>query len=250
VTRRQKTLTASAALAILIAIVGFGLWYQFFRDDAPPRVSLALAVESIESTATTSDTESGTTSTPAADTGAASGLDGSWTVTSSTDSFVGYRISEELASIGTTEAVGRTSSVEGTATVEAGTLTSASLSGDMTSLESDESRRDRALEGQSLETGTHPTATFELTEPIVLSDALIAGEATTITATGELTLHGVTQIVQIPLDVQVSNGMLVVVGSLDIALGDYEIAAPQSPSVVSVNDSGVLELQVFLSLAG
>ena len=33
---------------------------------------------------------------------------------------------------------------------------------------------------------------------------------------------------QIPLDVQLTDGVLVVVGSLDIALADYDIDAPQS----------------------
>lgn len=222
----------------LIALVGVGVWYQFFRDDAPPRVSLAAAVATV-ATPTTS------TSGPTSD--AAGGIDGTWAVAPDSDSFVGYRIGEELASIGTTEAVGRTSSIDGSVTIAGGTLTSVTLTADMTSLESDESRRDQALERQSLQTSSFPTATFELTEPVTIADTLTSGEAMSIVATGDLTLHGVTQSIQIPLEVQYTNGVLVVVGSLDITLADYDIDPPSSPSVVSVNDTAVLEIQLMLN---
>ena len=52
----HKMVVATGTMALLIAVVGFGVWYQFFRDDAPPRVSLAAALESIETTAGTTDT--------------------------------------------------------------------------------------------------------------------------------------------------------------------------------------------------
>jgi len=302
---RRNVFIAGGVAAALLVLLGVGIWYQFFRDDAPPRVSLADAVESIatsgtstgtpaiavastsavatatisDPTATTAETmtaapagddgtattiataetteettetetaEPGTepTVTATIQTASASGLDGSWAVADGTKSFVGYRIGEELATIGTTEAVGRTAAIESSVTITNGTLTAASIIADMTSLESDESRRDNALANQGLETNAFPTATFELTEPVILAESLADGEAASIDATGRLTLHGVTQPVQIPLDVQLTNGVLIVVGSLDITLIDYGIEKPSAPIVASVNDAGVLELQLFLN---
>ncbi len=158
----HKMVVATGTMALLIAVVGFGVWYQFFRDDAPPRVTLAAAIESVDGTTLI-------------DSGVSARLDGTWTVADDTDSFVGYRIGEELASIGTTEAVGRTSVVDGTVTISGGTLTDGTLTADMTGLTSDDSRRDQALERQSLETSAYPTASFELSDAIILSNAVATG---------------------------------------------------------------------------
>ena len=58
--------------------------------------------------------------------------------------------------------------------------------------------RDGQLGRQGLETDTYPTATFVLAEPIELDAAPAEGQAIAATAVGDLTLHGVTQRVEIP----------------------------------------------------
>ena len=68
-----------------------------------------------------------------------------------------------------------------------------------------------------------------------------------MTATGDLTVHGVTQPVAIPLEAQIVNDVIVVVGQLPIALSDYDIAAPSAPIVASVEDSALLEISVALT---
>ena len=61
-----------AAVVVVAAVAGAGL-YWFFKDDAPPPVSLEAATESV------TDTTSATTT--------ATGVDGTWTVDTSTGDF-------------------------------------------------------------------------------------------------------------------------------------------------------------------
>ena len=56
----------------------------------------------------------------------------------------------------------------------------------------------------------------------------------TVEATGDLTIHGVTTPVTLPLEAQLVDDTIVVVGSLDIALSTYGVEAPSAPIVVSV----------------
>jgi polyisoprenoid-binding protein YceI len=70
-----------------------------------------------------------------------------------------------------------------------------------------------------------------------------------VTAVGDLTLHGVTQRVAIPLQGQFVNGLVVVVGSLEIQFADYNIEGPESGLVLSVEDHGIIELQLVFERA-
>ena len=114
----------------------------------------------------------------------------------------------------------------------------------MTQLQSDDSRRDRQLRTRAIETNTFPTAGFVLTEPIHLDGVPEEGVPIAATAVGDFTLHGVTRTVEIALEGQLVDGLLVVIGSLEIALADYDIEPPVGFSVLSVADDGVMEFQL------
>ena len=75
------------------------------------------------------------------------------------------------------------------------------------------------------------------------------GEIIEVTATGDLTLHGVTKSVEIPLQARLESGVITVAGSLPIQFADYSIQQPQGMIVLSVEDHGILELQVHFSRA-
>jgi MinD superfamily P-loop ATPase len=62
-----------------------------------------------------------------------------------------------------------------------------------------------------------------------------------------LTVHGVTNTVQIPLEAQLVNDVIVVVGSTDIVFADYDVEAPSAVIVLSVEDQGTVELQLFFT---
>ena len=74
-----------------------------------------------------------------------------------------------------------------------------------------------------------------------------SGATTTVEATGDLTIHGVTTSVTLPLEAQLVDGTIVVVGSLDVALSTYGVEAPTAPIVVSVSDQATIEFQLFFT---
>ncbi|MFW2339484.1 MAG: YceI family protein [Acidimicrobiia bacterium] len=234
------------ALAGTVLIGLAALWFFFLRSDNPDPVSLEDAVASV--TGSTVSEEPAATLPAATDTTAAVeetvALDGTWTVLSDENSFAGYRVGEELASIGVTEAVGRTSGVTGSLELEGSTLTAVSIEVDMTSLRSDDNRRDGAMTRQALETNAFPTAQFVLTAAIDLGTIPAEGVPISVTASGDLTLHGVTAQVDMPLEAQLVGNQIVVVGSVDIVYGDFGIELPSAPILVGVDDHGLIELQL------
>ena len=176
-------------------------------------------------------------------------LAGSWVLSAQGASFVGYRIGEELANIGTATAVGRTSDVVVTLEFDGAAITSVVIEADLRTLTSDQSFRDSALRTRGIETDTYPFATFVLTEPIPI-DALPVGEETlSATVQGTLDLHGVTNAVSIALEGQYVDGLVVVVGSTEIALADYDIEPPTGFRVLSIDDVGIMEFQLVLERA-
>jgi polyisoprenoid-binding protein YceI len=158
---------------------------------------------------------------------------------------VGYRVQEELVGVGGTFAVGRTPAITGSITLAGTTLTEADLTADLTALHSDQSMRDGQLGRQGIETDSFPTATFVLTEPIELGDLPVEGEAISVTAIGDLTLHGVTRNVEIPLAAVRQGDVIGVAGSYTFVWDDFDMEQPQSMRVVSLADEVTMELQVF-----
>ena len=239
--RRNLTIVAVAILVVLVAGGGYGLWYLFLRPAGPAAVSSESLV-----------LPSAVASSPLA----AGGLPGTWNVdtsigslSDSSDSFVGYRVQEQLANIGANTAVGRTPNVTGSLTITGTQLTAATITADLTALQSDDSHRDGQLVNQGIETGTFPTATFTLTSPVDLGADPTNGQEIDVTATGTLNLHGVTKTVQIPLKARLAGSIIEVVGSLPIAFSYYGIQAPTSFAVLSVSDQGTMELQLFFTHA-
>ena len=252
--KRMKLFALAAAGVLVLVVGGAFAWYEFIRDDAPAEVSLAGALDTLNQNASatpgasTTASASATSDTTSAE--AAGTLDGAWTVDASLGSFVGYRVGEELARVGVTTAVGRTTAVTGDLLVENSTVQSATITADMTKLTSDSNMRDGQLRRQGIETDTYPTSTFELTAPVELPDTIADGLPFTTTLVGNLTLHGVTREVSIPAEAQLSGDNLVVVGSLEIVFADYAIEKPSGASVVSIEDTGVMELQLFFARSG
>ncbi len=261
------------ALSIVLGlalIAGAGLWW-FFSGDEPDEVSLDAATEQVtadeqdesdddaevadDDAAASDDVSEASDDDDAVVEGESSDISGTWPIDadsgefdyeSATGSFVGFRIEEELSGIGSTTAVGRTGDVTGELTFEGTSLTAASFDVDMTTITTEDSRRDDNVQ-DALETGDFPSASFVLTEAIALGDGATAGEAVSVVAAGDLTIHGVTQSVSIPIEAQLVSDTIVVVGSIDIVFADYGVEVPESQIVVSVEDSGILEFQLLFA---
>lgn len=243
--RRRKTLAVVAgAFLLVVVLAGAGLAW-FFRDDAPAEVDLDAAASGVAT-----QEESVTTPAPAV----ASGVAGTWKVdttsgafdyTSATGTFAGFRIAEELRSIGSTTAVGRTGDVTGTLVIDGTTVTSGSFTVDLTTITTNESRRDDKVQS-ALETGRFPTATFRLTSPLDVGAGAAGGGPVEVAAKGDLTVHGVTKAVTLPVQAKLVGDTIVVIGSLDLTFSDYGVQVPTSPTVLSVDDRGILEVQLLL----
>lgn len=243
-TQRKKWVIPVSILAV-IALAAAGGLFWFFSGEAPSEVDLA---------ATASSVAGNTESEEAAEMPA--GIDGTWTVDTTigeftldettTSTFIGFRVEEVLNSIGSTTAVGRTPGVTGTITIDGTTLTSAEISADLTSIVSDESRREDSIQ-RALNTTSNPNATFVLTEPLELGAEAAEGEAITVVATGHLTVNGISQTVDVELDAQLIDGLILVTGTTDISFADYDVTAPTSPAVLSVEETGTVEIQLWLS---
>jgi polyisoprenoid-binding protein YceI len=247
-------------LALIVVVAGVALFWYFNRD-VPEEVSLEAAVAGVTETTTAGSdpTSTTTTITPADETGSSGGndIEGPWTVDTSigefsfaeaSASFAGFRINEELAGIGETEAVGRTPDVAGTMVFEGTTLVATTIEADLTGIVTNESRRDKRVQS-SLDTGTFPIATFELTEPIDLGGVPAEGEPVLVTAVGEMTIHGITNPLEIPLEAQLVDDLIVVVGSTEIVFADYDVTVPSARVVLSVEDRGTLEIQLLMARA-
>ncbi len=254
---RWLLIGVGSIVVALLAGGAYGFSYLFLRPEAPAAVGLesALPSPSASSDATASADPGASATAPASPSGTSGeGLDGTWNVDPSigsfadfSGSFVGYRVDEELANVGAATAVGRTADVTGSLTLDGSTITAVEISADLTTLQSDESRRDGQLKRQALETDQFPTATFSLTSPIDLGAAPVDGQVIQATAAGDLTIHGTTKSVEIPVEARLSGDVVTVTGSIDILFSDYGISRPTSFAVLTIADHGTMEFQLQLT---
>lgn len=253
--KKGLKIAIAAAVALVVLVVGGWVIYAKVLNDPEDELTTQDLDERLNDTTAPTDpaapvvTEAPTTDDTTATTGAtdtteateapvADGVDGVWTVTSGSE--VGYRVKENLAGVDT-EGVGRTSTIEGSLTIEGTQATAADFTVDVASITSDESRRDAQFSGRIMETSEFPTATFTLTAPIDFGSVPADGEQITASATGDLTLHGVTKSVTFDLTAQVDNGKVGVFGNIPVVFADYGIDNP-SFGPVQTEDNGLLEI--------
>ena len=242
---RRLVVGAVVTALVLLLVAGGTLW--FFSGDAPAAVDITSAVDQAATPTSEQDT-AGANGSASDGTWVVDTSVGEFSITDSTGTFVGVRIDEQLANVGATTAVIRTPEVDGTIELDGTTLVSADIEADLTALVSDETRRDDNVQ-RALNTGTNPTATFTLTEPVELDALPTADDPIEVAATGELTINGVTNTVDVPLQIAMTDGVAVVTGTFDVTLADYNVQAPAAPIVLSVADTGTVELQLFLTPA-
>jgi polyisoprenoid-binding protein YceI len=225
----RRIILIVVAVAVLAAVL-VGGWYFFIRDD-PAELTLP------EQQGTQQASSAGD-------------LAGTWQPAST--SVAGYRVREKLASLpAQSDAVGRTSEITGEVTLAADnetlTATAANFEVDVTTLESDQSRRDNAIKTRGLQTEQFPTATFALSSPAVVPQAALAGGRATVNVTGDLTLHGQTKSVTIPLEVQLNEGRIELDGDLTFPFTDFGMEPPTIGGIVSVEDEATLEFTLVLT---
>lgn len=222
-----KILISLAVLAGL-AVGGFLVWFYAIKKDAPAKLTSSDLVAAI-------GTAPGAPLTDAS---------GTWTVGGGT-STVGYRVKEVLAGL-STDGAGRTGHVTGSVTIAATTATAAAFTVDMTTFQSNEGRRDSQFDGRIMSVDRFPTSTFTLTSPIEFGSIPTGASPVTVSASGDLTLHGVTRSVTFPLQATTANGRIGLLGNIPVLFADYGIPNP-SNGLATTEDHGLLEFVIVLS---
>jgi len=230
--RTWKFWLLTGVLVLAVGVVGGPFVYIHFIEKKAP-APLSLSSPSASATATVSTTNVTT------------GVSGTWTITSG--STVGYRVQEVLFGQSNT-AAGRTSSVTGSITVDGKTVNAATFTVDMTTVTSDQQRRDNQFNGRIMDTSSYPTATFSLSDPIVLSAIPAVGVQSSTQATGVLTMHGTSKPVTFTVKGQRTSSGIEVTGSIPIVFADWNIPNP-SFGPVSTDDHGTLEFLLVLTRA-
>ena len=210
----------------------------------------------VATTAPTTTTAAAAASTvpPTTTAVAAASTAGTWAVDTDIGSFsdftstwVGYRVQEVLGNgIGSATAVGRTPLVVGSVVLTNDAIEAVEVTADLRGLRSDKVYRDGKVRS-ALHTDDHPTATFALLGPVTLGDLDGDGVSVDAVVPGTITINGMTGPVEVTLAATLVGDVVTVVGSFPIVFADHGIEAPGASIVVSVEDHGIVEFQLFLT---
>ena len=154
-------------------------------------------------------------------------------------------MAEVLSPGGEVEAVGRTPGVSGQLQASGTILESVVIEADLTAIVSDRPRRDGAIQ-RALGTAEFPTASFASSAPVDLG-AVPGEEPFTVSVPGSMTIRDVSQDVMLDLTAQRVGDVVVVVGALPVDFTSFGVTMPTAPIVVSVENEGDLEWQLFLT---
>ncbi len=165
-------------------------------------------------------------------------------------STVGYRVSaggDEVVS-------GETTDLSGVIMLSGDRLTDAEFMVDLATLESDDTALDTLLRSFVL-TGGGSTASFVLTEPVDLSDALDAADegdetaARPVTIVGALTVRGITNPVRAEVALRFDGETGRMTGSIPVDLEAYGIAVPDL-GVLDLDDTAYIDVDLVATPAG
>jgi YceI-like domain len=230
-----KCTTAGATSGALVCAKKAGklVWAK----GAAPAASVVGTTPAAGATATTLAAGG---ATPAA----AGSIDGTWKATDK--SVVAYRVKETLNGQDT-EGVGKTNAVVGTLTIAGTKATAVELTADLTTLKSDEARRDSQVQGRILETSKFPKATLKLKAPIDFGKDPKDGEQISAKGTVSLNLHGVTKELPVELTARKNGAVIEVKGEISITFADFGIVDPSFPPFVTTDPKGLLEFLIIFA---
>lgn len=133
----------------------------------------------------------------------------------------------------------------GTLSIAGTQIRSLDVSVDMTSLRSDVGGRDETMRSQGLQTDRFPESRFHLSEPLVIGQPS-RGEVITASIRGDLTLHGQTHAVTIPIQARWDGPTIEVAGASRIRLADFGIDVSGLPGF-KIESGGTIEFELTLS---
>lgn len=170
-------------------------------------------------------------------------LDGRWQP--NIGSQAGFRVTQTVIGL-TSDVVGRTADVTGTVTIADSRITAANLRVNLLTLTSNGTKPAPQF-GISLDTQNHPDADVSLDQPLDLDSAFASGATTVATATGQLTLHGVTRTVSATVTIRRDGPAIDVAGAIPVTFADWNIPTPEGYGVIgSLADRGTAEFLLIL----
>ncbi|MCX2727772.1 YceI family protein [Thermomicrobium sp. 4228-Ro] len=157
-----------------------------------------------------------------------------------------YRAREQLLGRSLpNDAVGRTNAVAGQVVFAAdGTIDSqqSRVTVDLTTLQSDEARRDNYIKRNTLEVDQFPTAEFQPTAVSGLPWPLPTSGQLQFQLEGNLTVHGVTKPVTWHVEAAVDGNRITGTATTQVTFEDFGMTPPRVPVVLSLEDTITLEL--------
>ena len=162
------------------------------------------------------------------------------------ESMARYRVQEELAQVGETEAVGETQAIIGQIGFgeDESPLPCSRFDVDLRTLQSDQAKRDNYLYRNTLEAETYPLATFVLREVEGMDAPLTEGQETTLRLIGDLTLRDATKLVAWEAKVTLVDGALTGTAATMFEMPDFGIEPPSVPVVLSLDETIRLEVDL------
>jgi polyisoprenoid-binding protein YceI len=223
-------IVGAVAVVVVLAVGGPFVYIHFIEGPPPPKLALPAS--------------HGTTTVASGTTAGTASVAGTYAV--GAGSVAGYRVNEVLIGQQST-AVGRTSKMSGTVTIDGTTVTAATFTVDMAGVVSDQSERNAQFDGRIMDVAQYPTATLVLTKPIALGSVPAVGVKASYAATGNLTMHGVTRAVTFSVSAERTAAGIYVLADVPIVFSDWNIANPSVGGFVTTDSSGTLEALVHLT---
>jgi polyisoprenoid-binding protein YceI len=164
-----------------------------------------------------------------------------------------YRVTEQLVNVSLpNDAIGRTQAISGALVINPDGTIAASESRfevDLSTLQSDESRRDNFLRQNILETGQYPLAVFVPTLVSGLPADLPQSGKASFQLIGDLTIRDVTRQVVWEVNGDLQGDELTGQATTSFTFDEFSISQPRVPVVLSVEDTIFLELDFTLQRA-
>jgi polyisoprenoid-binding protein YceI len=155
-----------------------------------------------------------------------------------------YRVSEELASIGYNEVVGKTKDVKGRIVVDANGAVvkdSSKIIVNAQTLQTDSKRRDEKLKTQTLETDKFPQVTLVPVSWEGFTPDIPAGQEKTFSMVGDLTVRNVTKPTTWQVTARKQGNDIVGTAKTVFTLQYFNMEKPRAVMVMTVGDTVHLE---------
>ena len=161
-----------------------------------------------------------------------------------------YRVREQLAFLDfPNDAVGVTQDVEGKLVLGPDGAVSAEdslIKVDLSTLQSDEDRRDNYVRNRTLATGQYPHTEFVPTTISGLEWPLPSTGEASFSITGDMTVRDVTKEVTWETTAQFSDGRITGTATTDFTFDDFDLSVPSVAVVLSVENNIRLEIDFVL----